>query len=546
MGLDTMSHFTYNSKMSTSTRVKMPKSKPQCPRCASEVHPRGQARGKRRYYCRECEWHGTDLAGTDPGAAGIDRTQSRSLAAKIRSARGPRKYVITAAQNATPINRPFFENLVAYCYENFAELLVIPYRYRNPTSMWTAENKQDDWWDEELTPFLINERVAINPHLTLLADVMTQPTATSPLQGFETLVGSSSAIIGHPKLALTTVPTPQEKLPKILTTTGAVTQKNYISGKAGKKGEHHHTFGAAVVEVKGDVFHLRQINAVKDGSFMDLDKEYKNGKAKKHGGAAALVLGDLHEEFADPKTMKATFGPNGLAELLKPGQFIWHDVHDFYSRNHHHKHEPFVNVAKAKAGADDVREALEKTFRTLSDISTCHPDTLNVFVSSNHPDALAKWIKETDWRFDPKNAEFYLETALMMAKSSYMTSSGSRVADPFAYWGRQMLDFQSGHWRFLEGDESWSVKGIECGQHGHVGSGGSRGSRKGFSKIGVKTIIGHSHSPGIEEGCYQVGTSSKLTLDYNRGASGWLNTHAVVYSNGKRSLINIIDGKFRT
>jgi hypothetical protein len=76
--------------------------------------------------------------------------------------------------------------------------------------------------------------------------------------------------------------------------------------------------------------------------------------------------------------------------------------------------------------------------------------------------------------------------------------------------------------------------------HGDKGPNGARGSLKNLRGVGVKSIIGHSHSPGISEGCYQVGTSSCLRLDYNAGPSGWLNTHCVLYANGKRSLINII------
>jgi hypothetical protein len=64
-------------------------------------------------------------------------------------------------------------------------------------------------------------------------------------------------------------------------------------------------------------------------------------------------------------------------------------------------------------------------------------------------------------------------------------------------------------------------------------------------RIGVKSVIGHSHTPAIEEGCYQVGTSTKLSRGYTHGPSSWLNTHAIIYPNGKRTLINIIDGKWR-
>ena len=80
--------------------------------------------------------------------------------------------------------------------------------------------------------------------------------------------------------------------------------------------------------------------------------------------------------------------------------------------------------------------------------------------------------------------------------------------------------------------------------HGDQGINGARGSAVSFTQIGTKSIIGHSHSPCINKGVYQVGTSSRLKLEYTHGASSWLNTHCIIYANGKRTLINVIDGEW--
>lgn len=129
-----------------------------------------------------------------------------------------------------------------------------------------------------------------------------------------------------------------------------------------------------------------------------------------------------------------------------------------------------------------------------------------------------------------------------MLGSTKMEDGGPSTVDPFSYWGRQVLKCKH---RFLARDESFIVKGIELGYHGDRGPNGSRGSRTAYGRIGVKSVIGHSHSPGIRNGCYQVGTNSRLRLGYNSGPSGWLHTDCIVYPNGKRSLLNIIQGKWR-
>jgi hypothetical protein len=283
------------------------------------------------------------------------------------------------------------------------------------------------------------------------------------------------------------------------------------------------------------------LNAVRDGSFMDLEHEYTPAGARKHDGVAAIVMGDTHQEFVDPDVVRATFGKGGLVPTLKPKYLVWHDAHDFYSRSHHHHGKPFVNYAKFLSGADDVRKTLQETFRFIDEHT--RTGTLNVIVKSNHHDHLAKWLDTACWKTDPRNAEFILETQLEMVRSSRMTECGAHTLDPFVTWGKRMLK-RADHVRFLGRNESFPIEGIECSLHGHAGVNGARGSRKGFSRIGVKTVVGHGHSPGITEGCYQVG-ENRLPADYEEGPGSHLHTDCLIYSNGKRTLVNIINGHHR-
>lgn len=516
--------------------------KPLCPKCGKEVHKRGHSRGKQRWGHNKpdrtaCPWHGLVPVGHDKPSL-----DTKTLHRCVHKAKGPRRYLVTSAQNATAVNKPFFQALLTYCKINEAQLIVVPYRYKNPTSVWSKAAKDDDWWAPELVPYLLDRRTKLCKGLVLLADIKTQPTASSPLQGFETISGGDSAIIGHPKIALVTVATPQNKLAKILTTTGAVTVKNYLPGKAGKKGEHHHSFGACVVEMADGIFHLRQINAVRDGSFQELLWNYA-GDSRTRAGVEAVVLGDLHQEFADPSAVRATFtDKDSIVNVLKPRYLVWHDVHDFYSRNHHHRGEPFINYVKHHTGAGNVEWALDQTFAFIDSVTPA--GAKNIFVPSNHPDALARWIKESDPRSDPENCVFWARTFEAMCLGSTMTNTGVSTIDPFAFWALKKLK-TAGQATFLKHDQGFMVKDIECGFHGHFGPNGSRGSRKGFSKIGVKTFLGHTHSPGIEDGCYQVGTSSQLKLEYIRGPSSHMHCHGLIYENGKRTLIFIIKGKWR-
>lgn len=517
---------------------------PVCPKCGGDIVRRGHSRGRQRYYCRPCKWHGTDPARAELGGSeGIDREAADALHGRMKAAEGVRRYLITAAQNATPVNKPFLASLLGCCRSTGAELIVIPYRYKNPTSNWSKEAEHDDWWAPELARYLMDRRIDLAPMLTLLADIKTQPTAASPLTGFETITGPKSAIIGHPKIELTTVPTPQSRLPKIMTTTGAVTVKNYTPTKAGKKGEHHHSAGACLVEIVGDRFHIRQINAITNGSFIDIDTEY-SGDATRKVRADALVMGDTHFEFMDPSVVEATFtGPGSIVSTLRPKQLVWHDFHDFYARNHHHRGKFFTNFVKHHTDRGNVETWLRKGFGFVDSVT---PDgARNVFVPSNHPDAIGKWVEETDPRTDPENCVFWASTFKVMCQGAEWTPNGAATVDPFAYWGRKWLR-SAGRSKFLSRGECHMIRGIDCGFHGDKGSNGAKGSLRGYSKIGVKTITGHGHGPGIMGGAYRVGTNSLLTLEYNRGApSSWMHCDCVIYPNGKRSLIFIIGGDWR-
>jgi hypothetical protein len=508
-----------------------------CPKCGgAKLNKTGQAgSGRTRWLCRDCLHRTTNPRNPDD----IDVPAVKFNTRLPKSLR----YVITSAQNATPVFKPFFAALAQYCAYVDAQLIVIPFRYKNPTSRWTADNEHVEWWAPEIVPYLYDGRFNLSRSLTILADIKVQPTAVSPLTGLESITAERTGIVGHPKVELKTIATPHHRLPKIMVTTGALTVENYSDTKTGKKGEFHHSFAAAVVELDGDRFHLRQITATKDGSFIDLDLAVTANGVTEAPPAEALIMGDTHVDFVDPAVVRATFvDKNAIVPRLRPKVLVWHDLLDFYSRNHHHRGDPMIAVAKHKAGVGSVRDEVTRACAFVDRHSPA--GVTNIMVPSNHPDALARWIRESDWRSDPENAEFYLETALEMVRNAHMADGGASTIDPFHYWGRRLLDCRA-RTVFLAKGAGHSIKGIEVGMHGHEGPNGSRGSIKSFARIGTKSVVGHGHSPGISEGCRQTGTSTFLRLGYNAGGpSSWLQTHDLVYGNAKQTLINIIDGRW--
>ena len=473
------------------------------------------------------------------------RTQSGRIKKQIvfrRTKGATNVFVVTCAQNATPRHKYFYAALEQYCNYRNGQLFVIPTRYKNPTSRWTKSQENADTWDVP-DAHLLNTRLKLNKNLEVLGDIKTQPTATEPLTGFEAITAGETGILGHTKLQLRTIAAPQGRLPKILTTTGACTVPNYTDSKAGKLGEFHHTLGAAVVEIRGGVFHLRQINAdKKTGAFQDLETLYGTAPLPEKGPRPlGLVMGDTHVRAVDPDVEHATF--NEMVPLLDPQTLVWHDLCDGYAFNHHTERNPFVPIERTAVDMASVKEEVDKALEYVAERSH---GRCSVIVPSNHNDFLQRWVAESDWRkLDPVNRVFYLRTALALAEQANCGDGyKAERLNAFIYWAKQRFNAFP-KIKVLEYDESFMLGNVEVGMHGHQGPNGSRGTLRNIRRIGVKSVTGHEHSPGIQEGAYRVGTSSRLRVGYNTGPSGWLHTHCLVYANFKRTLINIINGEWR-
>ncbi len=455
------------------------------------------------------------------------------------------RFVITSAQNNADVHEPFFHALQRYCDYNNALLIVLPVRYKNVTAYISGDDYKVKW-PEVLKPYYLNHELKLNNSLVVLGDFKVQATARSPLSGIGPYAKQLSAIIGHAQLELQMVPTPLDDMPRKLMTTGSVSQKHYSSSKIGMLADFHHTLGAIVVETDGDLFWTRQINALEDGSFYDIDVQYFAHDTPSAGHRlSGLVCGDIHVDFADPDVLRGTFtAPNSIYQICHPENVYLHDVLDFHSANHHHRNDSFTRYAKHHAGMSNVKDELDRVVKFHN--TNCKlVDTNWHYIASNHNDALTRWLNEADPKYDPENALLYHQFQVFMLENTKFGPSGTEVPNPLKYYmmprikNPQSTFFHSRGYKLMLFD-------IDMSQHGDAGANGARGSINSFANSGYKTVTGHGHAPGIVRGSYRVGTSSLLRLSYNqKGYSSWFQTHCFVYPNGKRSLIDLIDGRWR-
>jgi hypothetical protein len=447
-------------------------------------------------------------------------------------------FVFTCAVNNTEVNEKFFGSLQSYCASRDAKLVIFPIRYRNPSMIHTSDEVD---YPASIVPYLVENNLELLPNVRALGGLKTQATTENPLTGVDGMSKGASLIIGHPQVALKTLPRNADKYPAIITTTGAITEKHYSTTKMGYKAAFNHSMSAAVVEIdhQGDFF-IRHLNFDGEG-FYDVNGYYTSDNVE-YGlkKTLGLVTGDEHAIFSDETVISATyFAQDSIVATLKPEKIVRHDILDSYAISHHHKKSFFTMYEKHHS--PEKRGSMRKEMlETIGFIDASTPNnTVNIVVAANHNDHLYRWLDSVNPDVDYENALLFHELRYKMLLAR---EDSGVIPEPFELFANDKLKSNT---IFLGRDESYKIGEIEISNHGDVGVHGSRGSSRQFSNLPVKTITGHSHSPVIDKGNYTVGTTSLLRLEYNKGLSAWHHAHVVVYPNGKRQMIFIVNGKWR-
>jgi hypothetical protein len=459
--------------------------------------------------------------------------------AKIQSSK---RIVFTTALNNSDIDEVFFNSLLQYVKMNKAELVIFPVKYKNP-SMINPEEVFSCEYDSRIVPYLVENNFDLGDNVRVLGGLKIQATTENPLSGVDGLSKGCSVILGHPQVSLKTLPRNSEKYPAIVTTTGAITKEHYSTTKAGYKATFNHSMSACVIEFDKDKdFFIRHLNFDGEG-FQDLEFYYSPSGRYKNSEIEAIVTGDEHAIFHDPDVKSATYtNKNSIVKTLNPSYIVRHDVLDFFSASHHGRNNVFLKYAKHHSTRmGSVAQELNNTIDFINE--TTPENTTNIIIAANHNEHLMRWLNECDPKNDPENSLLYHYLMYNMLKNTKIENSSFHCPEPFELYSKEYLGDNS---IFLSRNESFNILGVEVSNHGDRGINGSRGSSKQFSNIPVKTITGHTHSPMIDKGNYTVGTSSLMKLSYNYGLSSWDHAHCIIYKNGKRQLLFIRNGKWRS
>lgn len=467
--------------------------------------------------------------------------------------KGVRRYLLTAAQNDTPIHESFWNNLQAFARHIGAEISVGGFSYQ--LGVFTDHTARAQVFAEPLRPYMAHLQTDLGG-VIWCAEVNTLPTAVRPLSGLETYTRGRYGVFPHAKIQLVSVPAIEHGQAAILCTTGACTIPNYIEKKAGLKARFHHQIGATLVEIDsaGRKF-MYQISAQEeDGSFQHFTMQVKNGRVTDGHRIEAITWGDIHREKIDPQVAKACWGidvdtdeqteKTSMLDELRPRHQFFHDLLDFTYRNHHRRNDHAFMFKMVAQGTDCVEEAVKSCSRFLR--VTSREWCQSVVIPSNHNDAYPKWLRDTDCREDPVNARFWMESNLALYRA---IEKGDEEFD-IVHWAMSRYDHRSlEDIVFLPRNGSYLIcqahGGIENVLHGDQGPNGARGSPLGLTKVGKRLNTGHTHVASIFDGVYTGGLCGLLDQGYNEGPSSWSHTQTITYPNAKRTLVTMQDGRWR-
>lgn len=441
--------------------------------------------------------------------------------------------LVTSAQNESVAHKKLLQGIEKYkeyietAFGYKVQIVVIPLRYRNPTTPVEDEKKKADmWWDKTIQPYLYYNELRFGDSV-IDAMARTVPTAKMPLSGHEPNANGQNYIIGSPRAHTRPMPRFKGERSYVLSTTCVATYRNYSKSKVGDIAKIHHTYGFTVVEKRKDgiCYAPRIVKANDDGTFTDYKYHYNGEQIVEVNTCQAYIWGDIHHRELNKDKEAAS---RQLMFELSPNAIILHDVFDGSTVNPHEGLDLFIRKLKIRNGLHLIKEEVDACLSFLAEMDQAFVGDVYV-VQSNHDDFLDRHINNYDWRKDLHNSEGYLEYALVQ-QSTDLRKHGN-------IFGCLIDRATAGKVRYVKASEPLKVDGYQCGYHGDKGINGARGSLISFKRLNSKMIHGHGHTPEMIDGVTMVGVSCELWQYYNSaGLSSWNYADSIIHNSGKNQL----------
>lgn len=483
---------------------------------------------------------------------------------KLRNSKG---FIVTSAQFGATLNEQVWESFKRYAAHKGYQLLVLPIKYGAIKTVYQKELDKRvlmSTFDERLKGYMLFEDTLLANGMINLNTMRLRPTL---MRFISAAVGqrgyNTSQIFASPKLELMHLPRLMHDYPKAAMTTGAVTNPNYSVDNLGQQDRTgaiaaaEHTYAAIVLEFSSKkTFHYRQLLSTSEGEFYDIDPlrggaVYVTPNKIEHrpDDVDTAYLGDYHSGKTHPQVREITFGDGNLLQKLRPNNVILGDMFDGYSISHWDRSSASRTAWKGVTRTDSLEAELKLLISELGWMRKQLPKATLHVIASNHNEFLGRYLENKHWIDEPANMAFSARLFAdlhddLMSRSPELHEVTAQ--DPVKFWIDRHAPFVKTHDRqsvllLPEGPDS---KKINCSFHGDVGPSGARtSSMPAYREWNQWTIVGHNHSAAILGPVWRVGTCTHLIEHYVNGPrTKWTHTHALIYKNGQRQLINIVNG----
>lgn len=443
--------------------------------------------------------------------------------------------IIVGVQNSAKVNKSLHENIVNFAKRYEAKITYIPLKDHNQSF---ASQTVD--FDPYLTKqgIEITKQYRINDNLIAM-DAQLLPQALNPLTGIHRLgsnstksnpFNKSSVIVSHPKLDLELVETGFDSHPRLICTTGVITNPKYLPHmRTGVLAKANHKLGFVFIKKHANnIFNLVQIEADSNGSFYHNGYHYIHGK-KPVKSDCHVVLGDNHGHEMDKNIIKLL--PNILKQL-KPSNIFLHDSFNGTTVNGHEMKMTLSRYNTYKTYSLSLEYELKQTIELEKRLFSGYNITK---VHSNHDvDWLDRRLEEGEYTKDPINTLIMHKLAIMKMEN-YKSNSLEN-----AY---TIID-KNHNLNITFSNRSKPLKSFgNFVHHGDIGKGGSKGNIKTFDATLGGSISGHTHKPARFGNAIDVGHTTYGNQGYKKGLNGWAKAMAIVYPNGSVELVLFVEDK---
>ena len=436
--------------------------------------------------------------------------------------------IIVGVQNGGKVNKELLDNIISFSKKIGAEITALPLKDHNDSFKNQSVN---------FDPYFIKKNISISKsHIindNLIAmDAQLLPQMLSPLTGIHRLGAidnnkKRSVIVSHTKLDLEVIETGFSSHPRIICTSGVITNPSYLMNtRVGMLAKAQHKLGFILIKKHNNtIFNLVQIEANKDGSFYFNGRLYSKNKTVKSD--CHIHLGDNHGHEMDKNIIKLL--PSLLNEL-NPSKIFLHDSFNGTTVNGHEKEQYISKYINHKEYSLSLEYELKDTIELEKKL---FKGKNLVKIPSNHCDWIDRRLEEGEYPKDPINTVIMHKLAL----AKLLNPSSDTLQNAY-----NIIDSKHGlNISFPNRKDSILSFGIVC-HHGDIGKGGGKGNLKTFDATLGRSISGHTHKPARYGNATDVGHTTHGKQSYRKGLNGWCQSLGISYPNGSVELrLLIID-----